>query len=160
MIRVVSPADVSAITDIYNEYVLHSTATFDESLLSIDDMREHILHIADAFPYFVYEIDGRVVGYCFAHRWKPRSAYNTTLETTVYVAPDSQRKGVGRQLMEVLIDECRSRGYKTLIACITAGNEVSIALHRKLGFVCVSHFERVGIKFDTWLDVEDYQLHL
>ena len=99
-----------------------------------------------------------VVGYCYAHAWKEKAAYKYTLETTVYLSPGYKGKGIGRQLMERLIEECRVGGYHALIACITEGNEASCSLHEKLGFRKVSHFEKVGLKFGRWLDVVDYEL--
>lgn len=125
-----------------------------------EDMRNRIAGIAVRFPYFVYEEEGKVVGYCYAHLWKERAAYRHTLETTVYLAPGYEGKGIGRELMERLIEECRRDGYRALIACVTEGNVVSDALHLRLGFKKVSHFKKVGLKFGRWLDVVDYELLL
>ena len=97
-------------------------------------MYVRISEISSHYPYFVYEVDGRVVGYCYAHAWK--------------------------ELMQRLIGECRKEGYHALIACITARNEISNSLHLQLGFKPVSHFEKVGMKFGRWLDVFDYELLL
>ena len=137
MIRRVELRDSKTIADIYNEYVMHSVVTFETKPLNEEEMRSRIIEIFKNFPYWVYEIDDRVVGYCYAHPWKQRAAYKYTLETTVYVSPDH-----------------------ALIACITSGNEVSDSLHLKLGFKQVSFFEQVGLKFGRWLDVADYQLLL
>jgi len=101
-----------------------------------------------------------VAGYCYAHGWKTKAAYRYTLETTVYLSPDYFGRGIGKRLMRELIEACRRNGYRALIACITAGNEASIALHTGLGFKQVSHFEQVGRKFGRWLDVVDYELLL
>lgn len=95
---------------------------------------ERITQISANFPYFVYEIDNEVVGYCYAHLWKERAAYRYTLETTVYLSTKHIGKGIGRLLMQRLIEKCRESGYHALIACITKGNETSYALHAKLGF--------------------------
>ena len=160
MIRPVQLQDAKSITDIYNEYVLHSVATFDTEPLQEETMRSRIAEISAHFPYFVYEVDNKVVGYCYAHPWKERAAYRYTLETTVYLSPESTGKGIGKQLMVKLIDECRQKGFHALIACITEGNEASNILHEKLGFKQVSRFEKVGLKFDRWLDVVDYELVL
>ncbi|MBQ8423320.1 MAG: GNAT family N-acetyltransferase [Coprobacter sp.] len=159
-IRPATSHDVQAIADIYNEYIVHSTATFDETPLSYGAMAERISEISSAYPYFVCEIEGQVAGYCFAHQWKPRSAYNTTWETAVYLDSRYIGRGIGKLLMQRFIAECRRRGAKALIACITADNDASIALHLQLGFEQVSHFKRVGVKFGTWLDVKDYELRL
>jgi L-amino acid N-acyltransferase YncA len=123
-------------------------------------MSARIAAISSRYPYFVYEVEGKVVGYSYAHAWKERAAYRNTLETTVYVSPDFMRRGVGKALMIKLIDACRADGFQVLIACITEGNAGSIALHKLLGFKQVSHFERVGTKFDRRLDVSDFELIL
>lgn len=160
MIRRVKLQDAKAITTIYNEYVENSVATFDTEPLREEDMRSRIAEIAARFPYFVYEEDGWVVGYCYAHLWKERAAYKHTLETTVYLAPGYLGRGIGKLLMQRLIEECRREGYHALVACITEGNAVSDSLHLGLGFKQVSHFEKVGLKFGRWLDVVDYELLL
>ena len=160
MIRRVELRNSKTIADIYNEYVIHSVATFETKPLKEGEMRSRIIEIFKNFPYWFYEIDDRVVGYCYAHPWKQRAAYKYTLENTVYVSPDYVGKGIGKALMRKLIEECRISGYHALIACITSGNEVSDSLHLKLGFKQVPFFEQVGLKFGRWLDVADYQLLL
>lgn len=160
MIRPVQPQDVKYITDIYNEYILNSTYTFETEPISEDEMRLRIAQIFPHFPFFVCETDHKVVGYCYAHPWKQRTAYRYTLETTVYLSARHRGKGLGKLLMQVLIEECRQHNYHTLIACITACNTASCSLHSKLGFTQVSHFKEVGMKFGEWLDVADYELIL
>lgn len=115
--------------------------------------------IVPAYPYLVGEADGRVVGYCYAHPWKERPAYGHTLETTIYLSPGYTGRGLGRQLMLRLIDDCRALPHcRALIACITAENRASCVLHCRLGFEQVSCFRSVGHKFGRWLDVVDYEL--
>ncbi|WP_455674592.1 N-acetyltransferase family protein [Phocaeicola sp.] len=160
MIRRVKLQDAKAVTAIYNEYIMHSTVTFETEPLREEDMRGRMAEISASFPYFVYEEEGKVVGYCYAHGWKQRSAYRNTLETTVYIHAGHQGKGIGKALMEKLIGECRREGYHALIACLTEPNEASTALHAALGFQKVSHFKEVGLKFGRWLDVSDYELLL
>lgn len=160
MIRQVKPGDAKAIADIYNEYVLHSTATFDTKPLQEEEMRARITEISSRFPYFVYEENKKITGYCYAHTWKERYAYRYTLETTIYLSPQYIGKGIGTLLMQKLMEACRKNDYHTLIACITEGNEASKILHEKLGFKQVSHFTKVGLKFNRWLDVTDYELQL
>ena len=160
MIRRVELQDAKAITTIYNEYVRHSVATFETEPLHEEEMRSRIAAIAARFPYFVYEEEGEIVGYCYAHPWKEKAAYAHTLETTVYLSPGQVGRGIGKLLMKRLIEECRRDGYHALVACITEANEASNALHLGLGFKQVSHFEKVGLKFGRWLDVMDYELLL
>ena len=160
MIRAVTLQDTSAITAIYNEYIAHSTSTFDIEPVSEEEMQKRISEISARYPYFVYETDGEIVGYCYAHPWKEREAYNRTHETTVYLSPAHTGKGLGRLLTQRLIDECRRRGIHVLIACITSENTASCAFHEALGFRKASSFEEVGMKFGRWLGVTDYQLIL
>lgn len=160
-LRPVEPHDAAAIAAIYNHYILRSVASFETEALDEAEMRRRILAIAARHPYFVCETEGEVAGYCYAHPWKERAAYRHTLETTVYVAPGRTGLGIGRRLMEHLVAACRATGdCHALVACITADNTPSIALHRALGFRCVSHFEQVGRKFGRWLGVVDYELLL
>lgn len=160
MLRKVKPEDAKAIAEIYNGYVLGSTATFETSPVSENEMRKRIEDISSRFPYFVYEKDGKVAGYCYAHQWKEREAYRLTLETTVYLSDDCAGLGIGHRLMSGLISECRRMGFHSLIACITAENLSSIAFHEKLGFTRVSSFREVGFKFGRYLDVVDMELLL
>ncbi len=160
VIRQVEFRDVPAITRIYNDYVLHTTISFETLPLSIEQMRTRVVHIAAECPYYVAEEDGELLGYCYAHPWKDRAAYSLTVETTIYLAPERKGRGIGQLLMHRLIEACREKGYAALIACITADNAESCAFHEKLGFKRVSHFHRVGRKFGQWLDVVDYELLL
>ena len=148
MIRPVTLHDASDVAAIYNEYIAHSTSTFDVNLLTKEDMRQRISDISMRYPYFVYEENGKVEGYCYAHAWKEKEAYSRTLETTVYLSPAFTGKGIGR------------RGVHALIACITSENTASCNFHASLGFRQVSSFKEVGMKFGRWLDVADYELIL
>ena len=158
MIRVVTTNDAPSIARIYNEYVLNSTITFETDPVTNEEMEQRVINLSKDFPYFVFEEDGKILGYCYAHNWKEKAAYKYTLETTVYLSPDVKGKGIGTCLMNQLIETCKEKGYHNLIACITAGNEASFKLHTKLGFKKVSHFHEVGMKFGQWLDVIDYEL--
>lgn len=161
MIDKVRPSDAKDIACIYNHYVKTSVATFDTEEWSEEKMRKRIEELSSNFPYIVFRLpDGKIAGYCYAHPWKEKDAYSLTLETTVYVSKEHTGKGIGRILMDELIKSCKEKGFKTLIACITQGNESSFKLHEKLGFEKVSHFKKVGIKFNQWLDVIDYELML
>lgn len=160
MIRPVKISDTEEITNIYNDYIVNSVVTFETEPLGEEEMRCRIAQVSIRFPYFVLVEDGKIVGYCYAHPWKSRAAYKYTLETTVYVSSKHLGRGIGKQLMLKLIEECRRKGYRALVACITSGNTASCVLHEKLGYKKVSHFERVGIKLGKWLDVVDYELLL
>lgn len=160
MIRKVTKEDARAIADIYNEYVLNSVISFETEAVSVSAMQQRIETISAQYPYYVYEEDGKVLGYCYAHAWKERAAYKHTYETTIYLDKASQGKSIGRELLRHLIEECRQAGAHVLVACITAENEKSIRFHQRFGFKQSAHFHQVGMKFGRWLDVVDYQLLL
>ena len=159
-IRRVVPGDAGRLAEIYNQYVLRTTISFETEEVTEAEMRSRIEAVSSAFPYFVYEYDGVVQGYCYAHPWKERAAYAKTLETTVYLAPEACGQGIGEALMRRLIEDCRALGFHSLIACVTAENSTSVRFHEHLGFRQVSRFAEVGLKFGRWLDVVDLQLIL
>ena len=161
MITKVTENDAAEIAAIYNYYIRGSVATFDTEEWQTEKMEQRIITLSSSYPYIVYRTEeGKIAGFCYAHPWKEKDAYSRTLETTVYVSPEHTGCGIGQKLMEELIDICRKKGFMTLIACITEGNENSFRLHRKLGFKQVSHFKKVGMKFNRFLDVIDYELIL
>lgn len=160
MIRNVVLADAEAITAIYNKYITDTTVSFETKPLTVTEMAERIRDISSHYPYYVYEEDGKILGYCYAHRWKERAAYSHTYETTIYLASENRGCRIGSRLMHRLIDSCREQGCHALIACITEENEDSLQFHTHLGFKQVSCFEQVGIKFGKLLDVVDMELLL
>lgn len=94
-IRRAAPGDAGRLAEIYNQYVLRTTISFETEAVTEAEMRSRIEVVSSAFPYFVYEYDGAVIGYCYAHPWKDRAAYAKTLETTVYLAPEACGQGIG-----------------------------------------------------------------
>ena len=160
MIRSVRVEDAAAIAAIYNYYVLDSTISFEVAPLGEEEMRARIEQTVAEFPYLVWESEGQLLGYAYAHRWKERAAYAGTWEVTIYLHPQSCGLGIGSRLMQQLVTDCRRAGCRSLIACITGENAASRAFHARHGFRQVSHFVRVGMKFGRLLDVVDYQLEL
>lgn len=104
MIRTVTLNDAQAIADIYNEYIVHTCITFETAPVSPAEMADRIRTISSTYPYFVYEADREMLGYCYAHGWKEKQAYRQTAETTVYVKKGHTGKGIGQALMQQLID--------------------------------------------------------
>lgn len=161
MIRAVIPSDATALVDIYNHYIQHSTATFEEQIIDASAMSSRIAKVErENLPWLVLEEAGEINGYAYATKWKERSAYRYSVETTVYIAADGHKKGMGTQLYQALFSELRLLGIKTAIGGITLPNDASIALHEKMNMRKVAHFEKVGFKFNQWLDVGYWQTHL
>jgi len=155
VVREVDRSDVDRITQIYEHHTLHGLATFDETPLSVNEMRERCEKVrAQGLPWLIAELDGAVAGYAYAMLFHARSGWRFTLEDSVYVAPEAQRQGVGRTLLSELLARCEMLGYRQMIAAIgDSGNDGSIALHAALGFQHAGVYSNVGFKFGRWLDV-------
>jgi len=157
MIRPATEKDVTAITEIYNDAILNSTATFDTELKTVED-RLHWLNNHDAMhPVIVAESDGKVLGWASLSRWSERAAYDTTAEVSLYVHKDYRNQGIGKRLLEMLTLEGKTVGLHSLIARITEGNEKSFYLHELFGFEDVGTLKEIGKKFGNYLDVRIMQ---
>ena len=152
-IRAVNHADAFRICEIYNHHVEQTIVTFEEQTVSVSEMESRFERILKEYPYFVYEVDGEVVAYAYADKWRARSAYRLTAETTIYVAAAWHGKGIGRELYAVLLDALKDRGFHVAIGVIGLPNEGSEILHRKMGFERTGLFKEAGRKFDNWVDV-------
>ncbi len=153
--------DIAAVTDIYNHYILNSTATFEEQPLSPADMAQRVEDVgSQSFPWLVAESDDGIQGYAYATRWRTRAAYRFSAEVSVYVRPGSGSRGVGTLLYAELFPRLRERGINAIMGGITLPNPASVAFHEKCGMNKVAHFARVGYKFERWLDVGYWQLLL
>jgi phosphinothricin acetyltransferase len=153
-IRPVRPADIAAITRIYAHAVRHGTASFELDAPDTKEMARRLeALIAGGFPYLVAEAENDILGYAYAGPYRARPAYRFTVEDSVYIAPDAQRQGLGRLLLDRLIIESEARGYRQMIAVIgDSAQHASIALHAALGFRMIGTLEAVGWKFGRWLD--------
>src|SRR5262249_22204203 len=114
------------------------------------------------FPYFVAETDGRVAGYAYAGPFRPRLAYRFIVEDSVYIAPDAKGRGLGRALMQRLIEESTRLGFRQMIAVIGDGSphSRSVRLHETLGFRHSGRLEGSGFKHGRWLDTVFMQLSI
>ena len=153
-IRPATPTDIPAITRIYAHAVEHGTASFELTPPDEAEMTKRMNELlAYKFPYLVAELDGALAGYAYAAPYRTRPAYRFTVENSVYVAPDMHRRGVGKALLEALIEACTKGGFRLMIAVIGDSKQVaSISVHEATGFKHVGVFENVGYKFDRWLD--------
>lgn len=145
--------DASDLREIYNREVLETTNTFDIEPRTLEEQESWIAEREGALGVVVAEIDGRVVGFASLSPYRPRAAYRTTVENSVYVDQSARGSGVGRALMEELIDVATRRGFHTIVAHIAGGHEASIGLHHACGFQVVGTEREVGRKFGKWLDV-------
>ena len=146
--------DMPAAQRIYAYYVLHGLGSFEEeppSVVELGRRRDDVL--GRGLPYLVAEIDGAVVGYSYAALYRDRSAYRYTVENSVYVDGDANRRGVGRALLSAVIARCEIGRWRQMIAVIgDSSNVASIALHESLRFRLVGTLRAVGFKHGRWVD--------
>ena len=154
-IRPATHADLPGILEIYNDAVLHTTATYDYEPRTLEQRTQWFEERQrDGYPIFVAIDDAqRVTGWSALNPFHARIGYRFTAENSVYVAAEARGKGVGKLLLGPLIEGAKTRGLHAIIAAIDAQNEVSIRLHAGFGFEKVGHFKQTGFKFGRWLDV-------
>lgn len=154
IIRDVADADMPAICAIYAHEVLNGVSSWEEQPPSLCEMiRRRDAVLADGFPYRVAQWRGAIVGYTYASAYRPRPGYRYTLENTIYVAETARGMGIGRSLIEDLIERCEARGYRQMIAVIgDSQNLASIDFHAHMGFTRVGLIHSIGFKFGRWMD--------
>lgn len=147
--------DAAAIAEIYAHYVLESTATFETEPPDAGEIRRRIEEFTAAgYPFLVTrDGDGRILGFAFGHRYGPRAGYCYSVETTLYVHPDSLGRGIGNALLRALVAECERRGYRQAFAVIAASEPASVVLHARAGYFPVGTLAGAGWKHGQWVDV-------
>jgi phosphinothricin acetyltransferase len=146
--------DLPEVREIYALEVREGTASFELEPPTLVEMAARFAAIAAAgLPYLVVELDGRIAGYAYAGPYRPRPAYRYTVEDSVYVARFARQQGVGRALLEAVIERATAQGRRQMVAIIgDSAHLASIELHSRAGFRLVGTLENVGWKFGRWLD--------
>lgn len=153
-IRPAAHSDLKAVADIYAHYVLHTVTTFDGTARSAAAWERRLDELTGSgLPFLVAELSGAVAGFAYAGPWRPRPAYQYTVEDTIYLAPDATGRGLGTALLGSLITEAGRAGRRQMIAVIAdTGSEASAALHRRFGFTDAGRLTAVGHKHGRWID--------
>ena len=153
-LRDATAADIPSIQAIYAHHVLHGLASFEVEPPSPAEMRRRFESISTGgYPYLVACDGSGVLGYAYASAYRTRPGYRYTVEDSVYVSPALVGRGIGRQLLVRLIDECERRAYRQMLAVIgDSANAASIGLHRACGFAHSGTLRSVGLKFGRWVD--------
>jgi L-amino acid N-acyltransferase YncA len=154
IVRPSTPGDIPDITAIYARFVETSTATFEIVAPDQSEMRKRRQSVLNqGLPYLVAELEGYVVGFCYASQFRPREGYRYTVEDSIYVRADCIGHGVGKALLSKLISECQARNCHSMVACICGVNVSSVALHASLGFQQAGLLPEAGLKFGEWLQL-------
>jgi len=157
-IRAAASADVPAITDIYNDAVLNTTATFDVEARTLEDRMAWFEAHGPEHPILVAEQDGLVVGWAAMSRWSDRSGYAGTAEVSLYVRDGFRRRGIGGRLFEAILHAGQEAGLHTVTARIAEGNDASVRLCLSAGFEHIGTMREVGRKHGRLLDVHLMQM--
>jgi phosphinothricin acetyltransferase len=154
-VRTAERGDLTRITEIYNYYVLNTPVTFDVNAYTVEAREEWFAHFSAVGRHrlLVAEESGMVMGYAGTTRFRPKAAYETTVETTVYCAPDAVGKGIGKRLYAELFAMLKDEDIHRFVAGYALPNEASEALHRQFGFKVVGVFTENGRKFGKYWDV-------
>ena len=154
-IRPATPADIPHIVRIYAPAVLTGSSSFELEPPDEMEMARRMVSVIDGgYPYLAAEIGGRFAGYAYASVYRTRPAYRFSVEDSIYIDPDMQRRGIGRALLDALIAECTRRGFRQMLAVIgdSPNQAASVGLHETCGFRVVGQLPGIGHKFGRWVD--------
>ena len=161
LIRLATAADAAAVAAIYAPYVTDTPVSFEEAPPDTEEMARRIEGDGRGFhPWLAAETDGRVIGFASSSPFRTRPAYRWTVETGVYLAAEAQGRGLGRKLMEQMLELLTRQGFTAVVAGITLPNESSVALHEKLGFAPCATYRETGFKLGEWRTVQVFSRDL
>ena len=159
LVRPCIETDLEPLNDIYNQYVKETHFTFDVEPITIEARREWFTHYGTSGRHrlLVGVLEGKVVGFTGSSRFRPKPAYETSVETTIYLAPGAVGKGAGSKLYTELFKALENEDVHRAYAGISLPNPASIALHERFGYRRVAHFSEQGRKFGRYWDVAWYE---
>lgn len=149
-IRSAITADLPSMLEIYRPFVENTAVSFEYQLPTLEEFTLRFTQHTAQFPWLVWEERGRVLGYAYAGAPWERTAYRWCAESSVYLAPEAQGKGVGSALYAALEDILRRQGYQILYALVTTDNAASVGFHQAAGFSRRAFFPNCGYKLGAW----------
>jgi phosphinothricin acetyltransferase len=149
--------DLEFIKELYDYYILNSTATYYTETISTDELREFIPVGDKKYRSFLIRIGDGIAGFCYLSRYKKRQAYDRTAEVSLYLKPECTGRGIGKEALRYLEEEAKKNGISVLIGIISGDNGNSIRLFEKCGYEKCAHYKQIGEKFNRILDVVAYQ---
>lgn len=160
-LSVAAPEDAADILHIYNWYVQNHTATFQITPSTEPEYRQWVENTNRIAPLLLArDAEGRLLGYACAHRYHPREAFDWSVESTIYCAPDARGLGVGDALYAALLELLEQQGYWNVYALLADPNPASEHFHEKFGFVCAGRTPHIGYKLGKWLGLSTWWLPL
>jgi phosphinothricin acetyltransferase len=159
-IRAATLDDLPALTALYNHYVEHTHVTFDVAPFSIEQRRPWLDQFSGGPHRLLVAVDDGLIGYAGSARFRPRPAYDTTVELSFYCAPQATRRGVGRALLGALLDQIAGEDLHRAVGAVALPNPGSVALLERFGFRSVGVLSEVGRKFGKYWDVQQFEKEL
>jgi len=157
-IRIATEHDSPAILGIYAPFIKNTPITFEYKVPSENEFSQRMKRLQEQYPWLVYEIDQKIVGYAYADKHHEREAYKWSVHYSVYIDPEYQGKGIGTQLYTAMTEILRIQGYYNAYAIITSPNMQSERFHELFGFKPIGFFKHTGYKLGSWHDVSWYEL--
>lgn len=158
-LRMARQDDAAAVREIYAPYV-DTAVTFEVDVPTVQEFECRLAKTLQMYPWLVAEREGKITGYAYGCRHRDRPAYQWSVETSIYLARDSHRRGDGKLLYEMLFSLLRAQGYINAYAGITLPNAASVGFHEAMGFVPIGVYSKIGFKLGAWHDVGWWQLAL
>lgn len=155
--RIADISDAANILKIYSPYITDTTASFEYTPPTEEEFRDRINSIYNDYPYIVYERDGLLLGYAYAHRAAEREAYKWSAELSVYIEKSQQGKHIGTRLIDMILKILKMQNVVNVYSLITGENRSSAIFHEKNGFTLTSTVEHMGYKHEKWLSVMRYE---
>ena len=160
LIRLANKEDAAAMLEIYGPYIENTSITFETEVPSVQSFAERVENYLQSYPWLVCEIDGRIAGYAYGSKYRERTAYQWSIECSVYVHENYWQNGVAKALYSVLLEILKQQGFMNVYAVINLPNEKSVAFHERLGFSHFADYKNVGYKLGQWKTVGWWQLQL
>lgn len=160
LIRLANKEDAAAMLDIYAPYIENTSITFETEVPSVQSFADRVENYLQSYAWLVCEIDGRIAGYAYASKYRERTAYQWSIECSVYVHENYWQNGVAKALYSVLLEILKRQGFMNVYAVINLPNEKSVAFHEHLGFRHFADYINVGYKLGKWKTVGWWQLQL
>lgn len=152
-IRTPLASDMQAMLNLYAPYILDTVISFEIEVPTLKQFCQRVQDVMSQYPWYVFEIEGKIAGFAYASQHKYRAAYQWCAESSIYLDPSFHGQGIGKKLYIKLLDTLKRQGYRNIYAGITIPNHASVGLHESLGFKKIGVFEKSGFKQGLWLDV-------
>ncbi len=159
-IRLINETDAQAVLGIYKYYVDHTIISFEYEAPSLAEYSQRISVNTEKYPWLVCLYNNKIIGFAYGSTHRYRTAYQWSPESTIYLAPDFQSKGIGRILYKTLFEILKLQGYYNVFAGVALPNQKSIAFHQAMGFKEIGIFKKVGYKHGNWHDTHWFHLSL